>query len=155
MEYSLLKTIENSVGILPIPNERFPRLTAFPANECVNPGLGQIARLHAFYVPLYSNPNLHEIQKKNLLENLEGSGTEKESAESPTDISSDIEEKDPLEYNLEKRKRMGSPIQESFLHPKLIKIDKITLKKKPKSEIKSPPKPVSSKVINHKFKFFD
>jgi hypothetical protein len=53
MEYRLLKTIESSQLTL-LPKETLPRLTPYPANNCVNPGLGQIARLYSFYVPLYS-----------------------------------------------------------------------------------------------------
>ena len=39
MEYSLLKTIENSVGGILIPKEQLPRLTPFPATDFINPGV--------------------------------------------------------------------------------------------------------------------
>lgn len=62
----------------------------------------------------------------------------------------------PLEYNEMKRKRMGSPVQQSFMHPKIIKTDKIqlqpsysTVKKKTFNQ----PKPQSEKAIKHKFQF--
>jgi hypothetical protein len=155
MEYNLLKTIENGIGAPFIPREQFPNLSSYPATDFVNPGIGQISRLYSFYVPLYSNRNLHQLQKKNSLENLEGSGVAEES-QSNTEQTEQEEElnKDPLEFNLEKRKRMGSPVQESFLHPKLIKTDKIIFKTPKKSEKKDTKviKDIKSDV-KHKFKF--
>ena len=163
MEYNLLKTIESSYGGNFVPNERNPRLSPFPAIDYVNPGVGQICRLHSFYVPLYSTKNLHEKQKKNALENMEGSGVSQpeeileESKESEND---DL--KDPIELNLEQRKRLGPAIHESFLHPKLIKTDKIIfnkpkpLKSKLKTEQKSKTDEINQKSpIKHKFKLLD
>ena len=159
MEYNLLKTIESSIGGQFVPNETYPRLSAYPANDFVNPGLGQICRLHEFYVPLYAQPNLHAKQKKEPLENLEGSGNDEKAVENVDQITtediSDQMKEDPIEFNLEKRKRLGSAIHDSFLHPKLIKTDLISLKKpnrgkKPKETVITPKAPVK-----HKFKFLD
>ena len=78
MEYNLLKTIEGNLG-LNSASSTYPKLTPFPANDFVNPGLGQISRLYSFYVPLYSQNNLHSVSKKVNIENLEGSGEMSES----------------------------------------------------------------------------
>ena len=155
MEYNLLKTIENGIGAPFMPKERFPKLSSYPANDFVNPGVGQITRLYSFYVPLYSNRNLHELEKKNSLENLEGSG---DIEETDSNILGEQLNKDPVEFNLEKRKRMGSPVQESFLHPKLIKTDKIFFKthKNTNSSERKPKLDVFQKLnVKHKFKFMD
>ena len=157
MEYNLLKTIENGIGCPFIPNESYPRLSPFPSTDFVNPGLGQIARLHDFYVPLYSNRHLHEIKKKVSLDNLEGSGALENVNDTIDETSEEQMKEDPEKFNLEKRKRLGPEIQESFLHPKLIKTDTIVLKKPDKSETKK------TKVVNnyptvglkHKFKLLD
>ena len=155
MEYNLLKTIENGIGAPYIPREQFPNLSSFPATDFVNPGIGQISRLYSFYVPLYNNRNLHQLQKKNALENLEGSGITEEPQSTPN-IEEEQFKKDPLEFNLEKRKRMGSPIQDSFLHPKLIKTDKIFFKRPQNSERNETKETLKDvKSVKHKFKFID
>ena len=165
MEYNLLKTIESSFGANFVPNEKYPRLSSFPAADFVNPGLGQICRLHSFYVPLYTTKNLHEKQKINTLENLEGSGSidtidtseKSEPSKESSELSNSNTDLDPNEFNFEKRKRLGPAIQESFLHPKLIKTDKIFFKKDVKSEpIRKPKESMQNKVVKtvkHKFKF--
>jgi hypothetical protein len=141
MENKLLKTIESSISAFYCPNETLPRLTAFPATDFVNPGLGQISRLYSFYVPLHSQRNLFSLQKKvesTSAELLEGFGSvdvsekdsdielnEKESIDKDKH-SDEIESQmkaDPIEYNEKKQKRLGFAIQETFLHPKLIKTD--------------------------------
>ena len=161
MEYNLLKTIENSVGGNFIPNEKYPRLSPYPATDFVNPGLGQICRLHSFYVPLYTTKNIHEKQKSSQLENLEGSGSAENANETTESSDNDSinptsTEIDPNEFNNEKRKRLGPAIQESFLHPKLIKTDKILFKKPLKSELKFKTKETVQKPsVKHKFKFLD
>ena len=160
MEYSLLKTIENNIGGPLLPKERFPRLSSFPSTDFVNPGLGQICRLYSFYVPLYSNRNLHELRKKNSLENLEGSGVNEETnLDEKSFEPSEQLEKDPIEFNLEKRKRLGAAVQESFLHPKIIKTDKIFFappeKNEPKTQSNLKIKNVQEQQspLKHKFKF--
>jgi hypothetical protein len=165
MEYSLLKTIENGIGCPFIPNESYPRLTPFPATDFVNPGLGQISRLHDFYVPLYSNRHLHEKHKKvNNLDNLEGSGvSENETVDTNDQIMKDQDnlvndlKEDPVSFNLEKRKRLGDAIHESFLHPKLIKTDTLILKKPVKSETTKPQSTnhYPKSIVKHKFKLLE
>jgi hypothetical protein len=169
MEYRLLKSIEPSQGIL-IPKETLPRLTPYPANNCVNPGLGQIARLYSFYVPLYSNPNLHSISKHEAdvepmnVEplNQEGKG-EDSTLDNTPQLQNDNELKDesnlnPIDFNEKKRKLMGTAVHESFLHPKIIKTDKILFTKqklvnKGSSGTKSDKSVLSFKPIKHKFQF--
>ena len=60
-----------------------------------------------------------------------------------------------MEFNETKRKRLGPAIQESFLHPKLMKTNKIVFKKplpkKVNEVIKTELKP--KKEIKHKFQF--
>ena len=104
MEYNLLKTIENSVGGNFIPNEKYPRLSPYPATDFVNPGLGQISRLYNFYVPLPTNYNLHQINKKitNVSDNLEGFG-KVDSDKTNVEEDSTIGEEDPIEFNEIKR----------------------------------------------------
>ena len=68
---------------------------------------------------------------------MEGSGTVEDDektriTEAQNDESNQLEQ-DPIEFNAEKRKRLGAAIQESFLHPKLIKTDKIMLTKPEKA----------------------
>ena len=48
MEYNLLKTIENRVGGLTIPNERYPRLTPYPATDFINPGINYRSFFYKF-----------------------------------------------------------------------------------------------------------
>ena len=162
MEYNLLKTIEPNWASTVLPPS-FPRLTPFPATDYINPGLGQISRLFSFYVPLHSQTHLHTVTKKVNTVNLEGSGKSETTADTTNDesskddtndapISDDI---DPIEFNETKRKRLGPAIQESFLHPKLIKTNKIVFKKqllkKNPEVIKTESKP--KKEIKHKFQF--
>lgn len=82
MEYNLLKTIEGNLGFNR-STSTYPKLTPYPANDFVNPGLGQISRLYSFYVPLHSHYNLHSVSKKVNIENLEGSGQNSENSEEP------------------------------------------------------------------------
>ena len=125
MEYNLLKSIESPLSAV-VTKQIFPRLSPYPATDYVNPGLGQISRLYNFYVPLPTNYNLHQINKKitNVSDNLEGFG-KVDSDKTNVEEDSTIGEEDPIEFNEIKRKRLGEPIHESFLHPKLIKTDKI------------------------------
>jgi len=167
MEYRLLKTIESSQPLL-LPKETMPRLTPYPANNCVNPGLGQIARLYSFYVPLYSKSHLHEIHKNkpnveeaHLSLNQEGKGQEEKiqtALETPenSETKNEDDELNPIEFNERKRKQLGSAIQESFLHPKVIKTDTILLQK-PKKQTKSVSENQDNnklKPLKHKFQFY-
>jgi hypothetical protein len=171
MEYRLLKTIESSQFSL-LPKETLPRLSAYPANNCVNPGLGQIARLYSFYVPLYSNRSLHSISKNepNVEPNVEaidqeGTGNDLDVGETKTEQLNKEEKSDenlddidlnPIEFNERKRKLLGPAVHESFIHPKLIKTNKIIFPQTNKSNQKNTTKeiPVSeTKHVKHKFQF--
>ena len=170
MEYNLLKTIEPSVSSFYVPNESYPRLTAYPATDYVNPGLGQICRLYSFYVPLYAQKSLYSVQKKQestSAETLEGFGNvvdekqnKNESTNEKLNESDEIAEQlksDPILYNSQKLKRLGPALQESFQHPKLIKTDKILLSQsefKPKVPKYKTDKNVPKKTIQHKFNVF-
>ena len=162
MEYSLLKTIESAYTAPQITFSSNPRLSPYPAFDFVNPGLGQISRLFSFYVPLHSSANTHTIRKKvelPLATNLEGFGNQN-TEEEQEDVE-EIPEKDidPLEYNNLKRKQMGAAVQESFLHPKVIKTDTINLAVQPKnisknnlsSTIRLPEKAPAKNMKKHKF----
>jgi hypothetical protein len=168
MEYKLLKTIETNQMNL-IPKQPLPRLTPYPSDNCVNPGLGQIARLYSFYVPLYSRSNLHTIKKHEPnveAVNQEGKGNETDEDlknENPTfsQNESDLQNDNnltPLDYNERKRKLMDLGVHESFLHPKLIKTDKIVFSK---SHVKTDSKELNKntekkpnvKYLKHKFQF--
>ena len=162
MEYNLLKTIEPNWASTALP-PTLPRLTAFPATDYINPGLGQISRLFSFYVPLHSQTHVHTVQKKVNSINLEGSGADsnKDESEPSKDGESEslkdgtTDDIDPMEFNETKLKRLGPAIHESFLHPKLIKTNKIVFKKqfpkKANEMIKTEFKP--KKEIKHKFQF--
>jgi hypothetical protein len=161
MEYNLLKTIEPNQNVL-VPKETMPRLTPYPANNCVNPGLGQIARVYSFYVPLYTRPSIHSISKNEPnVEAMfqEGKGEESQSDEEipTTSALSQNDDKDinPIDFNERKRKLMGIGVHESFLHPKFIKTDKIVFSKElRKTESKPKVTQVTKpKEIKHKFQF--
>ena len=125
--------------------------------------------MYSFYVPLHSKESLHTKQKKiNALE-LEGSGStdvNEKKHENETDTkevfsnpNSEMEEiktqleTDPEKFNDMKRMRMGAPVHESFLHPKIIKTDKLIFSK-PKSKQTDILKTESSKKMKHKFQLY-
>jgi|FrelakmetLWP11LW_1041352.scaffolds.fasta_scaffold101027_1 hypothetical protein len=67
----------------------------------------------------------------------------------------DPETENPIAFNAQKRKQLGDAIQESFLHPKPFKIEKMSLPTSTKrSEIKKEEKKTLSKNSNipkHRF----
>jgi hypothetical protein len=162
MEYNLQKTIEPSLFGQLMPQSMYPKLTEYPANDYVNPGVGQITRLYSFYVPLYSKNLLHEIIDSLVSDQL-GAGTDNEILQ---------------KLNERKRKLLGDNVFDSFMHPKPFKTKKIELKgvdnkkhkdkqekasenKKKESEKKEKAsekntnnKKQSKKQSNHKFQFY-
>ena len=60
MEYSLAQSLDNYSEI---SQSCFPRLNSDPANDKVNPGLGQIINLYEVIVPIHGR-SLHTIEKK-------------------------------------------------------------------------------------------
>ena len=162
MEHNLLKTIESNFSPFYVPKEKYPRLTAYPATDYVNPGLGQICRIYSFYVPLYSHRNLHSIEKKvesTAAETQEGFGNVDSETKNENETNEIAEQMkaDPIVFNSQKLKRLGSLVQESFQHPKLIKTDKLIL---PKAETKSKvikdkvEKKSTTKTVQHKFNVY-
>jgi len=156
MEYNLLKTIEPNLRLQMNPSTH-PRLSQYPATDFVNPGVGQIARLYSFNVPMHSNYSELTINKEvDTPVNQEGRGNDTVTSED--EIESEIESKDfdPIEYNNRKRKHLGEAVQSSFMHPKPVKTGILSLplaqKMKKKDEIKTPSK--KTKTERHKFQFF-
>lgn len=160
MEYSLLKQIESPIGFV-FPTSTYPQLTPYPAQDFVNPGLGHIARIHSFMVPLHVQDNLHNIQKQT--SELENNLTTEELKTNLNDQigsgdgdDNDILQKqinsDPESFNDRKRQLLGDSVYHTFLHPKKIKIGEMELssnKNNDKQTISVPKK----KDIKHKFSF--
>ncbi len=143
-----------------------PRLSQFPATDFVNPGLGQIARLYSFYVPMQSNYSLLTINKKVEENNQEGSGIDKSTYdEVDLDTNSDNSDTfssdniDPVEYNNRKRKLLGDGVQSSFMNPKpiktgLLQLDSVNKTKKLKTNNLVQDSKPKLKKETHKFQFF-
>jgi hypothetical protein len=72
MEYNLQKTIESSF-MTPVMGHSGQRLTATPAMDYVNPGIGAEINQFSFLVPLHSTKQMHTIQKV-VDQEQEGSG---------------------------------------------------------------------------------
>jgi hypothetical protein len=121
---------------------------------------------------MYSQPDIHTKSKNDFKSDInvqQGSGEEVRedtdtNSESNTNIKDLLQESkplsnndDPLEFNEQKRKRMGDFIHESFLHPSFVKTSKIVIESKPKNKSKEtnlkPKNVTKSKDIKHKFKF--
>jgi hypothetical protein len=158
MEYNLLKTIEPNLGLM-MSNETLPRLTAYPATDYVNPGLGQITRLFSFYVPLYTQRDLHLTQKKSgdvSAEMLEGKGEEtSDNKDNSQETEKNTEDSDDFieQFNDLKRKKMDPGVFDSFHHPKKIKTDSITFASNSKTKTINHQSPKSTKNVKHKFQF--
>ena len=60
MEYSLARSLENSLEISTVP---FPHLSSDPAIDQVNPGIGHLVSLYETVVPMQGH-SLHAIEKK-------------------------------------------------------------------------------------------
>jgi hypothetical protein len=77
------------------------------------------------------------------------------SNENDTDLISELNQKveNPMEFNEKKRKKLGSAIQESFLHQKSFKIEKMTLPKKtePNKQFKQKGGSTETKAPKHRF----
>jgi hypothetical protein len=130
MEYSIASSISSLSQMYQVP---FPHLSSQPANDLVNPGLGQMVSLFNTIVPMRGRA-IHTIEKK--LERLEES-------EAITDKTDQIGSG-----------KLQPEIAESFQKP--IITDSIVFPKKEKvtSKRKSANEPISAKKIkvNHKFK---
>jgi len=150
MEYNLLKQIEPNF-LTPMANSTYPTLSAYPAIDYVNPGLGQISRLYSFYVPLFNNDSTYKIEKttgSKVSEQL-GSGVTTETDETPSI--------DPITFNNRKRKLLGDGVFDSFMHPHFVKTKKISLEKTEKKPKQVPQKTENEKKPKaemHQFKFY-
>lgn len=164
MEYNLLKQIEPNIGFL-FPSQTHPQLTPYPALDYVNPGLGQVIRIHNFMVPLHTQDSLHLIQKENDLEdNLKlnelqqqlndqvGSGLEDFNDKKEKLLIQSQIHQSPTELNLKKRKLLGEPIFESFLHPKKVKIGEMNLSSN-ESKKTTIGKGAKTSSVKHNFSF--
>lgn len=162
MEYSLLKQIETPIGYL-FANSTYPHLTPYPAQDFVNPGLANVARIHNFMVPLHVQDNLHNIKKQiTEISELEGNLTTEELKTNlkdqigtgDDDNDNDIIQKqinsDPETFNERKRMLLGDSVYQSFLQPKKLKIGEIKLDSPIKAKTTSN-KP--QKELKHKFSF--
>lgn len=157
MEYNLQKTIEPNLRMHMCPNSSHPRLTAYPSNNFINPGIGNISKLYSFYVPIHTQSFKHEI-KKNVEEKLQtdqlGGGDVDilENAKSEESVVQKLNEK--------KRKLLGDAVFDSFMHPKPFKTKKIELQQEKKlTKTKSEKsgngsKNLPNKSQNHKFQFY-
>jgi hypothetical protein len=176
MEYNLQKQITSSDFHLIVPSSSRPSLTSFPARDFVTPGVAQITSLYSFYVPLYSESSLYNIQKNQNIDliqgNQVGSGVEKEMqdlAQDETLINTPNETlinkpNESLEsLNADRKRKLSEGIEHSFLHPKIfqtktVHIEQKSHPKKLKPDIKadtSKPKTSKETVIKHKFKISD
>jgi hypothetical protein len=133
MEYNLIKTIQPNLHHLIISTHTYPRLTPYPACNFVNPGMGNIAKLYSFYVPLFNDTFPHLIQKKSNLEDEVtkdksdqiGGGNEKFANEEklkpePSQDETENDDSNPIEFNDSKRAKLGDVVQNAFLHPKFV-----------------------------------
>ena len=129
MEYSVASSLSSLSQIYQVP---FPHLSSQPANDLVNPGLGQMVSLYNTIVPMRGRA-IHSIEKK-------------------------VEKSEDLETKLDSNDQIGSgklqpEVAESFQKPIITdsvvfpKPDRLSIKRKKSQE------PTSSKnfKINHKF----
>ena len=131
MEYSVAS---NSTSISHTYGVPFPHLTSQPANDLVNPGLGQIVNLFDMIVPM-KGKSIHTVEKK---------------AEKPDELKEEkIESKDQIGSG-----KLTSEIAESFQKP--IVTDSIVFPKdeknsKKRKELNVPSSSVKKAKISHKF----
>jgi hypothetical protein len=153
MDYSLLKEIEPNL----CPQTSFGfRLSSTPSKDYVNPGVGQISRSYSLFIPMHQNNSPHLIEKVSDVLEQEGEGDVQEGDAMDEDSAADlVSEMNEGSVNTEKkRKKMDEGIQESFFHPKRIKIGEILLPKKEQNISKKTnvPKIKSESKVSHKFK---
>ena len=158
MEYNLQKTIEPMFAYI-FPKTNSPRLTSTPANSCINPSIGQVTRLFSVYVPIYSRPSEHLLEKQidndqiggGVNESFEGENSGSESFEVENSRNEKVGEKNQ-EKNDESVHKMDEGIAQSFQTPK-IKTSVLKLSQKAEKNImKSNGGKISkSKIIKHKF----
>lgn len=134
MDYKLQWKIERRIGVPYIPSAHSVRLTPYPAVDFVNPGCD--AKLYQFYVPIHANAGLHVINKKvdsaSMLQGIEDSDKQKEQSGTGI-IEKDDTSVDPIQFNNEKKEKLGETVQNNFLHPKPVETGRLFIKEQ-KSE---------------------
>ena len=187
MDYMLLKQIVPNRFYLPPTFSAHP--TNYPGFDCVNPGIGNIASPYSFFVASHfmSNPNLRKklvpSQEHSVVDKSaqEGNGAQEENADvtinniNENKIANTIENKKKVggngnsdddekilnSLNEHKRKLLDASIYESFVHPKKIKTETLSLNLPKSSKIKVAPTKIQLKTsgsnelktLKHKFKF--
>jgi hypothetical protein len=138
MEYNLLKQIEPNLGFLPYAGFS---LSSTPAKDFVNPGVGQLSREFNLFVPLSFETKTHMIQKVGEIINEDDQAGEGEDSndndvmqQDDISVSATNNDENPMEFNEKKRKNLDPGVYESFMNPKKIKIGKLILPQRPKSE---------------------
>ena len=95
MEFSLARTLEGHCDIADVPH---PNFTSTPANDQVNPGVGQIVNLYQTFVPM-SGHSLHTHEKK------------------VANAFEENQKNDELKTQIGGGKKLDTPIFNSFQHP--------------------------------------
>jgi len=147
MEYNLQKSIQPQ--LMMFPHSTYPRLTPYPANNFVQPGLSNVSKPDSFYVPLHTQSYKHEIKKngEKLILETEQLGAGEQNFDNHSDSDDSVLEK----LNEKKRKMLGDSVFDSFMHPKPFKTKKIQLEEKEKIGKGSKS---HHKKSNHKFQFY-
>ena len=159
MEYNLQKTIEPNLLMHSMPNSTYPSLSAYPATDYVNPGIGQISKLYSFIVPLHNHQFQHEIRKSSKEDDLTESNEQLGAGEKDSEVK--ILDK----LNEKKRKLLGDGVYDSFMHPKAFQTKKVFLnadqvggeskhKHEKNSNIVTEKESTQNKKVNHKFQFY-
>lgn len=136
MDFNLLKTITP----LPFRNKPHQRgfiLPKYPHIDYVNPGVGGVAKIFDFYVPIYAKSLPYAIEKKDENDYESVQNAEAQKGKGNSDDINDIEmsENDLNKKEVEKEivqksnKRLHDGVLEAFMHPK-IKTAKIILPSK-------------------------
>ena len=138
MEYSLARSLENSLEISTVP---FPHLSSDPAIDQVNPGIGHLVSLYETVVPMQGH-SLHAIEKK-----VELALEQQTDALNPQ-VGGGKSNIEPSVLNSFK----NPIVTDSIIFPKDEKAPLKRTKMKDDSEQEMPPKiPKVSKSIAHKF----
>jgi hypothetical protein len=135
MEYSMAKSLEDHSQIV---NMAYPSIRSDPANDQVNPGIGQLVSLYETIVPMRSRTE-HVIEKK-----MEVTSDEIPSITNVNQIGTGD-------------KSLDSTILESFQHPIITdsiifpKTENLTKKQKRSNSLKTDAKPPKIRKVDHKF----
>jgi len=144
MEYSLARTLDDHFEITNVP---FPHLTATPATDFVNPGLGQINSLYETFVPLRGQ-SLHTLEKKVEATNDEiEKNLNKQLEKDPEQTGFGETKLEPLVH----QSFMNPIVTDSIIFPKSEKSNS-ALKRKETSNIELDTSKPKKQKSDHKFK---